>query len=130
MIKHTLRFFVLLIVFTALLIPFNYFVLEALLSQEFAFPQYLTYAYFAGITLLVQGFLIKSLEERPQKFVINFMAAMGVKIFLSLILLAIHLYFNKDDGKIYAVNFTVLYLAYAALGTYAILRLQGKMRKE
>jgi hypothetical protein len=130
MIKHNLRFFVLVLALTALLIPFNYFVVEAVFGQHFGMEHYLTYVYFAIVTLIIQGFLVKSLESTPQRFVVNFMAAMGLKIFVSLALLGLHLYFNKGEGKLYAVNFTLLYLAYVALGTYSILRLQGKKGSE
>lgn len=124
--KYLFRFILICVLLTAVLIPFNYFVLDGILDRKFDYTYYLAYGYFLVLTIVIQGLLLKSLSERPQKFVVNFMAAMGGKIFLSLILILLHLYFNKEGAKVFAVNFTVLYLLYSFLGIYHILSVQRK----
>ena len=107
MIKYLLRFILICVLLTVVLIPFNYFILQGMLTIPFDQSIYLAYGYFLVLSILIQAFLLKSSSDRPQKFVINFMAAMGGKVMLSLLLLVLHMYFHKEGAKVFAVNFAV-----------------------
>lgn len=85
------------------------------MNEAFTLKNYLSYLYFFVGSFFVYRFLFISMNEDPKKFVTRFMAAMGLKIFISLMILVVYMWFNQSEGKVFAVNFLVLYLLYSGL---------------
>ncbi len=110
-----IRFFGLLLVITLVLLSFNYFILEELLNQPFSLKNYLSFTYFFAGGFVMFRYLFNSMNDDPKKFVTRFMAAMGIKIFVSLMILVIYLWVHEAQGKVFAVNFLILYLLYSGI---------------
>ena len=129
MITNFLKFFIGLAVLICIVLPVNYFVMEELLDTPFTALNYFVYIYFIILVTAIQFYMTSSLNKRPQRFVISFMASMGVKIFLSLILLVIIMYSGMNNSKSFAINFMVVYLVFSFFSISHILRVQ-KSRSE
>lgn len=119
-----LRFILQLSVFVVLLLSLDYFVIEELFNSTFSGLYYFSFLYFTSLVALIHFALQRSLQERPQKFVIRFMGAMGIKIFLSLMILVIIMYTGMDNSKQFALNYVILYLLYTAFSINRMLRAQ------
>lgn len=130
MVKVSLRFLFGLLILLTVLVPLNYFLLQAVLKIEFKTINYGVLAYFALLISAVQFSMQNSLKKRPQRFVLNFMAAMGIKMFLSLIFLLILLYFFEVDKKVFGINYLVLYFIFSAYSITNILLAQKVETKD
>ena len=126
MISSFLRYFIELATLSIVLLPVNYYVQEELLKMDFSSLHYFSFIYFILLVTVIQIFLVRSLRNRPQKFVITFMASMGIKIFLSLMILVVIMYTGLNSSKEFAINFLVLYLVYSG---FSIMHMQ-KVQKD
>ena len=79
------------------------------------------YVILFGITLLSHKMLVNLKGKRPQLFVTYFMGAMTLKLFASLILMLIVLWFNREIKIQLATVFMILYLAYTAFSIISLL---------
>ena len=118
--SFVLRLFVLLIV----VLPIDYYVFEAVLKLEFGFVNYFSLAYFTLLVLVTQFYMVQALKKRPQVFIWTFMGAVGLKMFLSLLLLVIMIYSGVDEPKTFGVNFISLYLIFSTFSVLQILKAQ------
>lgn len=126
MISSLLRFLFDLFILLALMIPVNYYILEELINLEFSILHYVCYAYFTLMVFLIHIFMLRSLELKPQRFVIYFMASMGVKIFLSLLVLVVIMYTGINNSKVFVINYLSLYFVYSFFSVYHTLRAQKR----
>lgn len=114
------KFFLLITALTSVLIAAQYFIFDAM-QIPFSNLYYIFYVYLYGITLLIHYILNSKIHKKPQAFVTYFMGAMSVKLFLSLIIMLIVLWFNRDIKVQLAVVFMVLYLFYTLLSVLSII---------
>jgi hypothetical protein len=114
----------------AILVPVNYYVLEELMDMPFTKLHYGVYTYFVLLILAAHLFMARSLQDRPQRFVVVFMASMGIKIFLSLIILVIIMYTGINNSKPFAINYLILYLVFSSFSISQILRLQRTLAEK
>ena len=124
--RSNLNFITGLAILLLAMIPLNYYILEELIGQTFLPLHYYSYLYFVTLVLVVHFILVRSLKKRPQRFVINFMAVMGIKIFLSLILLVVFIYFFDVNKKVFGINYMILYLVFSSYSIASILKAQKK----
>ena len=110
-----IRFFILLLVVTLVLLSFNFFILEELLQHPFTLKNYVSFVYFFAGGFIMFRYLYQSMTDEPEKFVRRFMIAMGIKIFVSLMILVVYLWIYGAGGKVFAVNFLILYLLYSGI---------------
>ncbi len=121
--KNSLMKFILqLVVLTAVAIPVNYYVNHEFLNMEFEKLYYFSYFYFFLVTIIIHLLLKRSLKDRPQKYVVVFMASMGIKIFLSLMILVVVLLIGIENSKVFAINYLILYMLYSAFSVSRTLK--------
>lgn len=124
MIKSLFSFVLRLAVLLIVILPLDYFVIEELLKVEFVNTYYFVLAYFTLLVLFTQVYMINSLKKRPQVFVWTFLGVIGIKMFLSLIILVIIIYTGVNESKIFGVNFISLYFAFSIFSVLQILKAQ------
>lgn len=124
MIKSLFWFTLRLLAFLIVLLPIDYFVFEAVLKITFGFSHYFVFAYFTLIVFFVQIYINKSLKKRPQVFIWTFLGALGLKMFLSLLLLVIVMYAGVNEPKVWAVNFVSLYFVFSVFSALQIMKAQ------
>ncbi|MEQ9063797.1 MAG: hypothetical protein RIE58_06450 [Vicingaceae bacterium] len=107
-----------------LLLPLDYFILDELLNVPFGTVYYFTFFYFVGAVLFIQFYLNSSLKKRPQQFIWSFMGALGLKMFLSLLILLIVIYAGIADPKTYGINYISLYMIFSVFSVIQILKAQ------
>ena len=124
MIKRVFGFILRLLVFLIVLLPLDYFVLQEVFNIEFSYKYYFVFGYFTLIVLLIQIYINNSLKKRPQVFIWTFLGALGLKMFLSLLVLVIVMYAGVSEPKIWAVNFVSLYFAFSTFSALQIMKAQ------
>ena len=102
------------------------FMYKEVLKIEFGYSNYFVFAYFSLIVLFIQVYINKSLKKRPQVFIWTFLGALGLKMFLSLLLLVIVMYAGVHDSKAWAINFISLYFAFSMFSVLQILKAQKR----
>ena len=124
MIKSHISFIFGLLVLLTVVLPLNYYVLEELLDLPFSKLHYFVYGYFVFIITLIHIYMVQSLKERPQRFVIAFMASMGIKILISLLLLVVIMYTGINNTKTFAINYLALYFIFSSFSVFHTLKTQ------
>ena len=127
MITSFLRFLIELAVLSVVVLPINYYVVEALLQLDFGSLYYVSYLYYLLLVIAIQLAIIRALNDRPQKFIIVFMSSMGLKIFISLIFLVVVMLSGINDTKAFAINFLLLYLLFSGFSIYQMMKAQKEM---
>lgn len=113
-----------------ILIPLDYYVIVELLNAPFDVINYLTFVYFVLIICIIQFAMMKVLQGRPQSFVPGFMAALGIKMFLTLTILTVLVYLGMVEKKVFGINFAVLYFIFTSFSITHILRAQRSSLEE
>ena len=124
MIKSIFSFVLRLAVFLIIILPLDYFIIEEVLKVEFVNTYYFVLAYFTLLVLFTQVYMNNSLKKRPQVFVWTFLGVVGIKMFLSLMILVIIIYAGVNESKIFGVNFISLYFAFSTFSVLQILKAQ------
>lgn len=130
MISSILNFLLRSAVLVLFLISVNYFVLEEFFKTDFTALYYGIYIYFYMMITIIHVFMVRALKKRPQQYIIVFMSSMGIKIFLSLIVLVVIMYSGLDKTKTFAINFLILYLLFSSFSIYQMLRAQQHINKD
>ena len=125
-----LKFLVELATLTIILLPVNYYVLEEILNIDFNNLHYFVFTYLIIMVSIIQFTMMKSIKNRPQRFVFSFMSSMGIKIFISLFILVVIMYSGINNSKPFAINFLALYISYSTFSVLQILRLQKKVPED
>ena len=113
-----------MLLFLIVLLPLDYFILVELLEVSFGLPYYFTFAYFTFIVLIIQFFINGSLKKRPGQFVWTFLGSLGIKMFLSLIILLVMIYTGVENPKVFGINFVTLYMLFSTFSVRHILKAQ------
>jgi len=127
MIKSNLRYIIQLAILIAVLLPINYFVLVELMHIEFSRLYYFSYLYYIILVFIIQIMMSRALKDRPQNYIISFMASMGVKMFLSLGILVVIMYPGLNSSKYFAINYLLLYLIFSAFSIFQMLQAQREV---
>ena len=125
MIKSLFKFFWGLIVLILIVLPLNYYIVVELLKSPFDIINYLTFLYFILLISIIQIMMLRLLKKRPQLFVPGFMGALGLKMFLTLIILAVLVYAGLVDKFVFGINFALLYFIFT---TFSIVHILGAQR--
>lgn len=130
MSKALSKFFIGLVSLLFILIPLDYYIIVELLNSSFDIINYLTFVYFILVICIIQISLMKLLKGRPQSFVPGFMGALGIKMFLTLIILTVLIYSGMVDKKVFGINFTLLYFIFTAFSITHVLKAQRSSLEE
>ena len=120
--KYIFNLFLLTLVLTAagygmflFLIPASYFPLFPLIPF-FLFT----------ITLAVHIYLVRASGGDARKFTARYLGAMGVKIFIYIIFMAVFLILATEDAVAFLVSFLVAYAAFTLVEVIALLKIQKR----
>ena len=69
-------------------------------------------AFFYIITNLVHAYLLRIAIKSGSRFTSHYMAVSFIKMFFYLAVAIVYVVVNKDDAKIFAVNYLLLYVIY------------------
>jgi len=79
-------------------------------------------AFFVGATLLVYHFMLKSLENRPARFVNIFLLTTMLKLLVYMIFMVIYALLNREYARPFIVSFFLLYIIYTIIEVVSILK--------
>lgn len=68
--------------------------------------------FFYVVTNLVHAYLLRIADKSGSRFTSQYMAASFIKMFLYLAVAIGYVAFNRDAGKIFLINFLLLYIVY------------------
>ena len=71
--------------------------------------------FFYIITNLVHAYLLKMADKSGKRFTSQYMAANFTKMFFYLAVAIVYVIINKEDAKIFLINFLLLYAVYTTL---------------
>lgn len=69
-------------------------------------------AFFYIVTNLVHAYLLNIVGKSSSRFTSQYMAASFIKMFFYLAVAIVYVIINKEDAKIFLVNFLLLYVVY------------------
>ena len=114
-------FLLLVIVATAVIAAFQVLAFQYV-EYELSEIYFILYIYFPVTTILIHFILNKKLDQRPQAFVTAFMGSMSAKLFISLILLLIVIYTNREVRVPFAILFMAMYAVFTILSTSVLFK--------
>lgn len=79
-------------------------------------------AFFVIATIVVYHFMLKSLENRPARFVNVYLLTTMIKLFVYMIFMVIYGFLNREYARPFIVSFFMLYVIYTIIEVVSILR--------
>jgi len=116
------RSFTLLVAAFTALIGLGQLLVFNLLSLDWNWVYLILYVYFPAFSLIMHAILTKKIDQRPQAFVTAFMGSMSAKLFISLILLLVVLYTNREIKIPFAILFMIFYAVFTILSTSVLFK--------
>ncbi|PCJ88178.1 MAG: hypothetical protein COA57_03605 [Flavobacteriales bacterium] len=111
--KSTFFHFLLkLTAFTALLIVGSFVLFKSISKTDLFSEISLLFTYFFFLNAAIYYVLVKSAKKNPQVFVVRFMASTVVKLFLSLAIICVYIYLNRETAVAFVLAFFSLYALY------------------
>jgi len=98
---------------------FVFYALDFKLSFLYVIP----YLYLIGFNIVAHHFLLKANAERPQKFINTFIAVLGLKMFMSLLLVLVLGLSFKEQLLPLVISFLILYFCYTIFEIKSLLKL-------
>ncbi len=90
---------------------------------EIPFVNYLFLLLFAAITFLIHQWLIAANRKSPRQFVTFFMGSITLKLFLTVTLLFVYIYLNRDERIPVALSFMGTYLLFTVIEVVSLYKL-------
>jgi len=121
LIQKQFRIFaVSLLVFSLLVTGFTF--LYALLAPAHWFSKGIPFIILLMliINFLVHHFLMKALRKKPASFVITFMAASIIKLFIYLPVIAVYVYNFRKEALPFTLAFFILYMLYTGIELFFV----------
>lgn len=84
---------------------------------------YLFLGLFAIITFLIHQWLIAANQKSPQQFVTFFMGSITLKLFLTVTVLFVYLYLNREERIPVALSFMSTYLLFTVIEVVSLYKL-------
>jgi hypothetical protein len=83
---------------------------------------WLLWGFFIVVTALIHIVLVKSSEQSPRKFITNFMALSGAKLFVYLMVIVIYALLKGKEALGFVILFLVLYFLYSIFEVVTLLK--------
>ena len=77
--------------------------------------------YFITITFASLVVVDKAIEKDPENIARNYFGAMIFRLFVSLIIALLFIYFDRENSIVFAGNFIILYLMFLGFEIYALM---------
>lgn len=111
-----------LVIMSAILLAIQVVVFY-LLNIQLSLVYFIAYVYLIGFNLVAHHYLVKANNERPQKFINTFIAVLGLKMFMSLLLVLVLGLSFKDELLPLVISFLILYFCYTIFEIKSLLKL-------
>jgi len=82
---------------------------------------YFLIPFIMAVTIVLHLLLVKASKKAPIKFINNFMASSGIKLFVYFLIILAYIYFIKQDIILFLCAFLSLYFVFTILEISAIL---------
>lgn len=118
--RHLTRYFVAMLITTAILMAVALFFYNKMLSlsgQHYNFLP-ISVGYFAVLTSLIHILLVRSLYKEPRLFIRNFLFITVAYMLVNLFIILLFVFASRDNitaAKYFVLTFLVLYLSYLVL---------------
>lgn len=117
-------------VFTFILILVQLVIAHYNLGWLYAYQWHLLF-YFYFITLLSLWIIERSAAKDPEKLANGFFTAMMIRLFVSILIAILIIYFDRTNSTIFALNFLILYLLYLGFEIYYLISIvQARLNSE
>lgn len=83
---------------------------------------WLLWGFFIVVTALIHIVLVRSSEQSPRKFITNFMALSGAKLFVYLMVIVIYALLKGKAALGFVILFLVLYFLYSIFEVVTLLK--------
>lgn len=83
---------------------------------------WLLWGFFIIVTALIHIVLVRSSEQSPRKFITNFMALSGAKLFVYLMVIVIYALLKGKEALGFVILFLVLYFLYSIFEVVTLLK--------
>ncbi len=91
------------------------------------FPMFPIVPFFLfAVTILVHNYLVRASGNDPRKFTAKYLGAMGVKIFIYILFLALFLALDSQHAVPFLISFLVCYAVFTLVEVIAILKHQKR----
>ena len=122
--------FLLTTLYTLILVLIQYGVYQLNSGLLYAYQWYLL-LYFYLITVLSVVIIEKTTQKDAEKLAKGFFSAMMLRLFVSVIIAILIIYFDRVNSTIFALNFLILYLLYLGFEIYYLISiLQPRLSSE
>ena len=122
--------FLLTTLYTLILALIQYGVYQLNAGLLYTYQWYLL-LYFYLITVLSVVIIEKTTQRDAEKLAKGFFSAMMLRLFLSVIIAIVIIYFDRVNSTIFALNFLILYLLYLGFEIYYLISiLQPRLSSE
>ena len=122
--------FLLTTLYTLILALIQYGVYQLNAGLLYIYQWYLL-LYFYLITVLSVVIIEKTTQRDAEKLAKGFFSAMMLRLFLSVIIAIVIIYFDRVNSTIFALNFLILYLLYLGFEIYYLINiLQPRLNSE
>jgi len=122
--------FLLTTLYTLILALIQYGVYQLNAGLLYIYQWYLL-LYFYLITVLSVVIIEKTTQRDAEKLAKGFFSAMMLRLFLSVIIAIVIIYFDRVNSTIFALNFLILYLLYLGFEIYYLISiLQPRLSSE
>ena len=122
--------FLLTTLYTLILVLIQYGVYQLNSGLLYTYQWYLL-LYFYLITVLSVVIIEKTTQKDAEKLAKGFFSAMMLRLFVSVIIAILIIYFDRVNSTIFALNFLILYLLYLGFEIYYLISiLQPRLSSE
>jgi hypothetical protein len=123
------RFVIQLLLFTVLL-GVVYYALKYFLPESYFSPALpFLFPFFFSATAIFYSYLVKSSEQKFNRFVNRFMLTTFIKLMLFMAVLLCYVFTHKDEAVPFILSFFILYVAYTVFEVVALLNLPKQEKK-
>lgn len=81
--------------------------------------------FFMVVTALIHHFMIRAARKSPQVYVRSFMAITTIKLLAYMLFIVIYLMNRPPGGKVFVLQFLLLYFIYTSFETYQLFKSKG-----
>lgn len=123
------RFIINLLLFTVLL-GIVYYGLKHFLPENYFSPALpFMFPFYFSATAIFYNYLVKSSEQKFNRFVNRFMLTTFIKLMLFMAVLLCYVFTHKDEAVPFILSFFILYVAYTVFEVVALLNLPKQEKK-
>lgn len=128
--NHRIKSFIVKSTFLSIIIfALGAIVYSTIFKQFYLFILPLIPAFFYIVTNLVHAYLLRIANKSSSRFTSQYMATSFIKMFFYLAVAIIYVAINKEDAKIFLINYLLLYVFYTTFEVIEISKFVRQINK-